>query len=1239
MRGVLLESAMKTPKKDPRPNGFALIVTLSLMILLTVIAVGLLTLSSISLRSSSQGNAMATARANARMALLLAIGDLQKSAGPDQRITARADILDENLANPRLAGVWKSRNIIAVAPVAADYTAAAKKDRFVSWLLSSSTPANLMDQDFASKAAIDAVKLWDTGTLGTSAPAKDLISAGKVNINTTKNKGAFSFAVMDDGIKARMNTPYDSTVSNEGAKTAQLGSGARPGIEFMDGLDVIVRKNFEKSGTPFATISKGVTSLNAQLAAENLTPGVTAKLKEHTHDVTTYSTGLFTDVTTGGLKEDFQLLCENASLPAPYSGKGVYESRLGISKSSATSDPRWESLHEFARLYSQTTTLLNTGNVPVLKATAPKNWSAATDKGKDEQPVVLPAPPPGVVLMPTIAKVQVVMTMLARDLYQGYSSGTVPVPETAPQLHGPWGDQFKGTKYDYMLHMLYTPVVTLHNPYNVALQFTSLKVDFINVPFALKVYRNGIAQTTDFVPLDQMFMIGAEDGRNSKQFGMTMKTKSSSVVPNNSAATFTLLPGEVKLFSPYLDPNRRWIDEHNGSSRIFFDYDGGSTDRTFLMDGLSGWRGQGIGFDLDWFCAKPFRATGDTETIDVAGATATKDKVVRGGCIPLRAQDNLYWEFAPYSIDKANSKFVVKMSAVTPNSSAVVNTGAIELNYETPRGLQDFLLGPGEKMRYPKSGTINTLSMLEYYATPIKSYIKAKPFAIISAQAKSTYGGFDTDKREGRNATKPWLFAHGSIGGSISKVVSEHPANHSHELDLIFLEKNTDLEDYMPIDNFDRGNFITGHTKQKGSKFGIMYDIPLAPIQSLASLNGANPGGSSGYLPRFAQPIGNSWASPMLSADKSREPGSPAELFDHSFLLNTALYDHFYFSGLASQSGKFSTGSSCENLIKSFANGQSLTDPRIALNLPDGAAATEMSTKLAASNTSRHTQVAAWQVMNGAFNVNSTSVSAWKAMLTSIHSDEALYNKITGAATSALTKLPAANDKEARISRFRLPSTTATDNGAFWLGPRTLDAAQIDKLATAIVQQVRERGPFLSLSEFVNRQLGNGDKAKYGALQNAIEVSGINKGNTPEKLGQYNYYSGYEIDAAKVATYKYKNVDAGIGNSADGAPGAISQADILNVLGNAATARSDTFTIRAYGDARDAAGKIIATAYCEAVVQRLSEYIDAKDPVNAVPQPEPPATVTSPVITSAANKIFGRRFGMVSFRWLAKTEV
>ena len=81
----------KTTRAVHAQNGFALVVTLSLMILLTIIAVGLLTLSGISLRSSTQGQAGAEARANARLALMMAIGELQKELGPDSRISAPQD--------------------------------------------------------------------------------------------------------------------------------------------------------------------------------------------------------------------------------------------------------------------------------------------------------------------------------------------------------------------------------------------------------------------------------------------------------------------------------------------------------------------------------------------------------------------------------------------------------------------------------------------------------------------------------------------------------------------------------------------------------------------------------------------------------------------------------------------------------------------------------------------------------------------------------------------------------------------------------------------------------------------------------------------------------------------------------------------------------------------------------------------------------------------------------------------
>jgi hypothetical protein len=95
-----------------------------------------------------------------------------------------------------------------------------------------------------------------------------------------------------------------------------------------------------------------------------------------------------------------------------------------------------------------------------------------------------------------------------------------------------------------------------------------------------------------------------------------------------------------------------------------------------------------------------------------------------------------------------------------------------------------------------------------------------------------------------------------------------------------------------------------------------------------------------------------------------------------------------------------------------------------------------------------------------------------------------------------------------------------------------------------------------------------------------------------------------------------------------GALGFLTQADLLQFIGPALTARSDTFRIRAYGEALDAAGKVTAKAWCEAVVQRSPNYVDGAD-----------NTLTLPETLNPVNSRFGRRFEIVAFRWLREEEV
>ena len=109
-------AVMKNISRKGR-KGFSLITTVTILVLLSLIAVGLLSLSAVTVRSSTAELAQLEARANARLALMVAIGELQMNLGPDQRVSAEAGILDEDpdplgaegiqgVKHPHWVGVW-----------------------------------------------------------------------------------------------------------------------------------------------------------------------------------------------------------------------------------------------------------------------------------------------------------------------------------------------------------------------------------------------------------------------------------------------------------------------------------------------------------------------------------------------------------------------------------------------------------------------------------------------------------------------------------------------------------------------------------------------------------------------------------------------------------------------------------------------------------------------------------------------------------------------------------------------------------------------------------------------------------------------------------------------------------------------------------------------------------------------------------------------------------------------------
>ncbi len=244
---------------------------------------------------------------------------------------------------------------------------------------------------------------------------------------------------------------------------------------------------------------------------------------------------------------------------------------------------------------------------------------------------------------------------------------------------------------------------------------------------------------------------------------------------------------------------------------------------------------------------------------------------------------------------------------------------------------------------------------------------------------------------------------------------------------------------------------------------------------------------------------------------------------------------------------------------------------------------------------------AEFQMIRGPFNVNSTSVQAWKAMLASMNKSEiatlwarsALVLEIKKASGVPITAMSLVNGgaiHNAAVDAGKIDNTRSND----WNGYHELTESELENLAIKIVAEVRDRGPFLSMSEFLNRQVGpSGPRTLSGALEAAIAGSEINEKKNaafPDTFLTQTPINTADVSDAKI--YNYATKEATIGNPAADSPGWVNQGDLLRILEPAATVRGDTFVIRVCGEAQDASGKITARAFAEAVVQRVPEYID-----------------------------------------------
>ncbi len=1243
---------LQKPAFRKTKDGFALVITLSLMVLLTIVAVGLLSLSAISLRSSSQVMAQAEARANARLALMLAIGDLQKHAGPDRTITATSEILATSstpVAKPNTTGVWESWWDFDPSG-APDYTAE-KTSRFRRWLVSSADLASPRSRDFATTAWTDkTVALVDTGSLGADANDTTKATAGLVPVVTSdKTQGSYAWHVSDESVKARVNIYRDPSQKATLAQKRALLAGHRPEPSVMKGSDGspldFLPTDFSAEEFAEATATAGkIIDLNQV----ELLDDAQERVKAFRNDITPYSLGVLADVRGGGLKQDLSSMFEMGSatantLPPEFTGKKLYESTHGLT---GVSDPNWSALASYYNSFRSLTNL----------ETSPRFIVNQAAISNAQVPITYnPAP--------VIAKVDTIFSFVARPTTDVF-----------------WinGNQALKDYFDHHLNLIFTPVVTLHNPYNVNISFHKMEVLFENIPVAFNFmfqaggsggFASMSVEAGKFESINTMSYDAGSDhnGRSDKKFVMNIANWSDTDPLDASSAIsapIVMKPGQTLICGPSFAPSASFkSDASAGHSTVGFDWDNRLTKaikaKPSFTPGLgyemyavtiSNMRKPGSVFPGGW-PGHPFMMLRDAATSPKISKSTVTDRFY----VEFKAQrPDPYKDNTSFTKNELAPTFAVNAKLQATSSGTLAPYAKLQFDYMNDSTLKNIF--DDRVYRYPPTGS---LAASDCAAPGGVAYAQqdtfVRQFAIFSAYARTTNGGvFETNNRtkspaespqlnllkDGRLAGKPFLFHNPSRSNFTTNLASEKPSAQAYELNFQpFLSKG-DYQDYMDVDATNRVPSLTGNRTTSGIKSGSYLEVPSGPLQTIADFRRSNALTTS-FLPHFVQPVGNSLLHPLMSANKVVETNpaiTSTQLLDHSVLANHALYDRFYFSTFATRGA-----TKPDAVFEQFMNGSTpLASQSFLPYLPGGKNAADAKDELFATGKPTGTTyktAAEYQMVRGPFNVNSTNVQAWKAMLASMNKSDVftLWARSAGIDFRTATGVPVTAMSLVNGGANPGPGVDATkiDNqrSNVWNGYRELTDAEVGNLAVKIVDEVRARGPFLSMSEFVNRRVGTaGPFTLSGALEAAIAKAEINEKENAGPIDSFlNQVPITTADIGDPKQYNYKTPEATTGNPAAGAPGWVNQGDLLRILEPSATVRGDTFVIRVYGDAQDATGKITARAYAEAVVQRVPEYVDPAD--------RPSLNASLDPTAKPANKTFGRRINVVSFRWLSRSEV
>ncbi len=437
-----------------------------------------------------------------------------------------------------------------------------------------------------------------------------------------------------------------------------------------------------------------------------------------------------------------------------------------------------------------------------------------------------------------------------------------------------------------------------------------------------------------------------------------------------------------------------------------------------------------------------------------------------------------------------------------------------------------------------------------------------------------------------------------------------------------------------------KGFFGASYKSDLGQTNLVTQSVPREAPISLAAFQHAHANGvekwtftgpdAGNFHDRILQPsishaIGNSFAPPCIAPNAVEGTFNTMAAADHSWLVNDALWDQWFVSSIADRKAPYHTdgqGGTARELFERLANSTGPDellpnrDFRYAGTDPQGDV--DLLFSGSAPKADAYALVGSLMRIHGAFNVNSTDPLAWEAQF---RSNSGMRVPVERAEGNRREWEDAVNP----IADLLIPGGSAAEttglrdgsNPEQWTGYRDPTDYEIKELAEEMVEEVRTRGPFLSLADFINRRLvSEGSLATKGALQAALDRSlneDLEKGSRASSGGP-GQVAFPEADQGSMMTH---------------VPGHVKQADVLTSIGSRLSVRSDTFLIRAYGESRSSGGELLASARCEAVVQRNADWLDPADDIEILPEN----------LTRTVNQQFGRRLSVVSFRWISESEV